>query len=51
MRAGKILESMLMAHDVICENDNRWQYIQTLAALLQQVDPKRFRKLQKMGVL
>jgi hypothetical protein len=50
-QAGRKLESMLMMHDVICDTDSRWAYIQTLSGLLRQVDPKRFGRLQRMGVL
>ena len=51
INAGRKLETMLMMHDVICDNDNRWAYIATLSSLLLMVDHKRYLRLQRMGVL
>jgi hypothetical protein len=50
-QAGRKLESMLMMHDMVCQNENRWQYIKTLSNLLRQIDPKRYAKLERMGAL
>lgn len=51
-KGGAKLESMLMLHDVVLSgSDDRAAYICSLTALLADVDPKRFAKLQRIGVL
>lgn len=49
INAGRKLESMLMMHDVICDNGNRWMYIRTIENLLWQVDPTRYTRLANLG--